>query len=277
MKFKSILTMSIVAFCLVASCSKKGEKPLTVADIAGSYHGYTLASCAYFQNTCTANETVVISDNMDGTAKITFSSNTYGEFTIANAQMSENAGVYTLVGNGQTQMGMGGNVSSYNCTYSAVINSKDNAQMRFSVPEVMGGLTLEFKTGEAPADLLLAGTYKGYTVANCSFFQNRYTNDESLKITANGDGTIAIKFESASWGTFEVTNATISKRGDDYSFTGNGSVAMGMGGSTSNYDFTMNGTSNAAKDSYSITFDVPAVMGGLTIKLLPGKAPDSNE
>lgn len=80
-------------------------------------------------------------------------------------------------------MGMGGNVSSYDCTYTAVIHSREKAQMQFKVTGVMGGLTLDFTTGEAPADLLLAGTYKGYTDADCTYFQDRYTDDESLKVT----------------------------------------------------------------------------------------------
>lgn len=274
-KIKTVLMVSIVALCSVA-CSDDDNLP-TVADIAGGYEGYTLASCAYFQNTCTDNETITVNENPDGTANVTFSSETWGEFTIANAQMSENGGVYTLTGNGSTQMGMGGSTSSYDCSYTAVINSKDNAQMQFSVAGVMGGLTLDFKTGEAPSDLLLAGTYKGYTDADCAYFQDRYTNDESLKITANGDGTIFIKFESASWGIFDVTKATITKNGEEYSITGEGSVAMGMGETTSNYGFTMSGTCNAAKDNFSIVFNVPAVMGGLTVTLLPGSAPGSEE
>lgn len=140
--------MVIVALCTV-SCSKDERIP-TVVDVAGTYEGYTLATCAYFQNSCTENESIVVSANADGSAKVTFISESWGEFTIANAQMSANAGVYTLSGNGQTQMGMGGNISTYDCSYTAVIHSKENAQMQFKVPAVMGGLTLDFATGEAP-------------------------------------------------------------------------------------------------------------------------------
>lgn len=271
MKFRTILLLSIVALCSVA-CSDDENLP-TVADIANTYDGYTLASCAYFQNTCTANESIVISENSDGSANVKFSSDSWGDFTISNAQMSENGGVYTLSGSGQAQMGMGGNVSSYDCTYTAIIKSKEDAQMQFKVAGVMGGLTLDFITSEAPAHLLLAGTYKGYTDADCAYFQDRYTNDESLKISANDNGTLAIVFESASWGTFNVASAAVSKNVNDYTITGSGSVAMGMGESVSNYDFTMTGTINSTKDNYSISFNVPTVMGGLTVTLLPGTAP----
>ena len=172
---------------------------------------------------------------------------------------------------------MGGNVSSYDCTYTAEIDSREKAQMQFKVAGVMGGLTIDFTTGEAPADLLLAGTYEGYTDADCAYFQNRYTDDESLKMTANGDGTLAVVFESATWGTFRVAKAAVTKDGDQYEFTGDGTVSMGMGDNVKDYAFTMTGTSNAAKDDFSIAFNAPAVMGGLTITLLPGKAPATAE
>ncbi len=275
MKFKTILTMAVVVLCS-AACSDEKELP-AVADIAGSYEGYTLAGCAYFQNTCVTDETVTVTGNADGTANVTFTSGSWGEFSIPNAQMSESGGTYTLMGSGQTKMGMGGNVSSYDCTYTAVIESREKAQMRFKVSGVMGGLTIDFTTGEVPADLLLAGTWEGYTNVGCTYFQNRYTDDESLKMTANSDETLSVVFESATWGTFKVDKATIKKNGDNYTFTGEGTVSMGMGDNVKDYAFTMTGESNAVKDDYSIAFNVPAVMGGLTITLLPGKAPAASE
>ncbi len=267
--------MSAVALCTMA-CSEIEEIP-TVADIAGNYEGYTIANCAYMQDLCYPDETISIAENTVGSAKVTFVSDSWGEFTISNAQMSESGGVYTLSGNGKTEMGMGGNVASYDCTFTAIINNPADAKMQFNVPGVMGGLTIDFATGEAPAELLLAGTYKGYSDADCAYFQDRYTDNESLKVSANVDGTLSVVFESASWGTFNVETATISKEGNEYKLTGNGSVAMGMGESTSNYDFTMSGTTNATKDTFSIAFNVPAVMGGLTVTLLSGSAPAVTE
>ena len=62
MKFKTILTMAVVALCS-AACSDEKELP-SVADIAGNYEGYTLAGCAYFQNTCVTDETVTVTGNL---------------------------------------------------------------------------------------------------------------------------------------------------------------------------------------------------------------------
>ena len=92
-----------------------------------------------------------------------------------------------------------------------------------------------------------------------------------------GDGTLAVSFESASWGTFSVASAAVTASEGGYAITGSGSVAMGMGGASSSYDFTMNGVINASKESFSIAFDVPAVMGGLTVTLLSGQAPAADQ
>lgn len=275
MKIKSVLMMLSAAVFMMA-CDKDENGSKTV-DFAGSYNGYTLASCNYFQNMISADETVVLTKNTDGTASVSFTSATWGEFTVTDAQASVSGDICSLSGSGQTQMGMGGSTSAYDCTFTAEIKSQTDARMEFSIPAVMGGMTLTFQTGDAPADLLLAGTYEGYTDADCAMFQDRYTDGESVKLTANGDGSVKVVFESASWGTFTVESATATKEGEEYVFTGSGSVAMGMGGSTSNYDFTLSGRSNAAKDDFSIAFNVPAVMGGLTITLLPGTAPTTEE
>lgn len=275
MKIKSVLMMLAAAVFMMA-CDKDENGSKTV-DFAGSYNGYTLASCNYFQNMISADETVVLTKNTDGTASVSFTSATWGTFTITDAQASISGNVCSLSGSGQTQMGMGGSTSAYDCTFTAEIKSQTDARMEFSIPAVMGGMTLTFQTGDAPADLLLAGTYEGYTDADCAMFQDRYTDGESVKLTANGDGSVKVVFESASWGTFTVESATATKEGEEYVFTGSGSVAMGMGGSTSNYDFTLSGRTNAAKDDFSIAFNVPAVMGGLTVTLLPGTAPTTEE
>ena len=246
--------MMLLAASIMMACDKEENGSKTV-DFAGSYNGYTLASCNYFHNMLSADETVSIIKNTDGTASVSFTSAMWGEFTVSNAQANAGDKICTLSGSGQTQMGMGGSTSSYDCTFTAEIISQTDARMEFSVPAVMGGMTLMFQTGD----------------------QNRYTDGESVTLTANGDGTVKVVFESASWGTYAVESASATKEGDEYIFTGSGTVSMGMGDATSDYDFTVSGKTNTAKDDYSITFNVPAVMGGLTVTLLPGTAPAAEE
>ena len=271
--------MTIAAICAIA-CKKgttedpKTDEPKTF-NISGKYNGYLVASCKYFKDKCTANETIVISNNSDGTVNITLDSKVWGAIKINNAQVNEKLGTCSITGNGTAQMGMGEKKSSYKCTCKAVVHTKEKTEAEFIIPDVMGGLTIKFKTGEVKAELLLADTYFGYTDANCSFFQHYYTNDEKLIATSKGNGILSIFFESQTWGKFEVQKATIEKKNNnEYTFYGVGEVIMSMmGAMAGSYEFEMLGTVSATKDKYMIAIRVPAVMGGLTITLQPGNAP----
>ena len=101
----------LLAASIMMACDKKENGSKTV-DFAGSYNGYTLASCNYFQNMLSADETVSIIKNTDGTASVSFTSAMWGEFTVSNAQANAGDKICTLSGSGQTQMGMGGSTSS---------------------------------------------------------------------------------------------------------------------------------------------------------------------
>ena len=51
--------------------------------------------------------------------------------------------------------------SEYDCTLSATIKNADDFTFTFDVPAVMGGLKITVQPGEAPASLVLSGTYTG--------------------------------------------------------------------------------------------------------------------
>lgn len=122
----------------------------------------------------------------------------------------------------------------------------------------------------APSEAV-AGTYEGYTLASCAYFQDNCTDGESLTIAASG-GALSLCFES-SMGTFEVAALKASSQDGSYVVEGSGSVAMGMGASSNSYPFTLTGRVAASKREYEFTATVPGVMGGLTVRLLPGTAP----
>lgn len=149
MRFKHLFITTAMAF-IAMSCGEK-EEPATVKDIAGNYDGYVVANSAYTQNLLSEDETVSIAENTDGTATVSFTSATFGELSIPDARVDCEGETYTLSGKGTAKMGMGGNISSYDCVFTATVKTKDDAVMRFSVPSVMGGLTIDFHTGEAPA------------------------------------------------------------------------------------------------------------------------------
>ena len=68
MKIKSTLIMLFAAF-FIMSCDKEQNGSETI-EFAGSYDGYTVANCNYFQNMISADETIVITENTDGTATV---------------------------------------------------------------------------------------------------------------------------------------------------------------------------------------------------------------
>lgn len=116
-----------------------------------------------------------------------------------------------------------------------------------------------------------AGTYTGYTATSCAYFQNNYADDETLTITKHEEG-LSLDFPS-SMGHFAVGQLAVAEKNGGYAVEGSGSVAMGMGASTNEYPFTLQGTVDASKSEYEFTFTVPAVMGGMTVVLHPGSAP----
>ncbi|MDE6188359.1 MAG: calycin-like domain-containing protein [Duncaniella sp.] len=128
----------------------QGEIPAETV-VPGTYSGYTKADCAYFQDMYADNQKIEITSNGNNTYKVSLTSETWGEFTIEEATVTTDGNLFKLEGAGKTIMGMGGNVSEYACTFSGEIDAdKENPTFTFSVPAVMGGLTVTFKPGTAP-------------------------------------------------------------------------------------------------------------------------------
>jgi hypothetical protein len=50
---------------------------------------------------------------------------------------------------------------------------------------------------------------------------------------------------------------------------------MGMSGNVKSYDCTLSGSVDISKSDYDFLFTVPGVMGGLTLELKPGIAPEA--
>lgn len=128
-----------------------GEIPVSKL-LAGSYEGWTEASCAYFEGMQATDQTLSLTANADDTFTLAYTSDSWGEFSFESLSVTSANGIYTLSGKGVTMMGMDGNVSEYPCTVTGSIDAnKENVSFTFTVPGVMGGLTITFTQGEAPA------------------------------------------------------------------------------------------------------------------------------
>ena len=269
---------------LTASCSdddnNENESINPAVNIAGTYAGYSEAAFQYTDTPLvSADESLTIQTDADNTtATITYTSSSFGEFTISGTEVTYANGTYTLSGEGSTMMGMSGNVSEYECTLKGTLNeAKNEGAFTFNVPAVMGGMNITFTLGEIPVSKLLAGSYEGWTEASCAYFEGMQATDQTLSLTANADDTFTLAYTSDSWGEFSFESLSVTSANGIYTLSGKGVTMMGMDGNVSEYPCTVTGSIDANKENVSFTFTVPGVMGGLTITFTQGEAPAANE
>lgn len=123
----------------------------------------------------------------------------------------------------------------------------------------------------------ITGTYEGYTLASFSYSPNPIaTDNETIKISKNSDGTVAVDFKSTQWGDFNIPSAKITEKDEACIINGQGKTIMGMSAdSKKEYECTLVGAIDKKNDKAGFTFNVPAVMGGLDIEFYKGKMPDN--
>lgn len=272
-----ILSIALAAFALTA-CSDDND-PNPAEEINGQYEGYAVTSCQYFSGMVAPSQTVSITASaLSGVAAVTYKSDTWGEIVIPEASVVATAGSYTITGSGTSQMGMGGNIKEYACELAGTITS-GVADLSFTCPAVMGGLTIKFQQGDIPADIVVPGRYDGYTSASCTYFQDMLADDQTVTISSDANGTYKVTFTSDTWGEFSVSGvkATTEDGGKNFTVSGEGTCQMGMGGNVREYACTFAGTIDAAKESPGFSFTVPAVMGGLTVTFKTGDMPATEE
>lgn len=153
MKIKNLLAVLLVA-CACAACSDdKNEDAHLNQAVAGKYEGYTKAVAQYFPNgQYAADQTITITANEDETFNLSYTSDSFGTFTVNNATVKTENGKYLLEGKGSTLMGMSGKEpTEYQCTLTAEIDAaKEEPSFVFTIPAVMGGMTITFAKGDVP-------------------------------------------------------------------------------------------------------------------------------
>ena len=113
--------------------------------MAGSYKGYFTGTASYFPDGMkdTEEATVTVTADEDNEVNIEATSSTWGTFTCKGLVVSRVGNVFTVSGDGECQMGMNGNVKSYPCEVEASKDAETDAfDLKFTVPSVMGGLTV---------------------------------------------------------------------------------------------------------------------------------------
>lgn len=269
MKIKNYLVMVLVALCAIA-CSDNDDEISVSTGVTGSYDGYVIASCAYFQNSASDGQTVVITAS--GTAgdrvNISYVSDTWGTFTFTDAAVTLSGGVYTIEGSGTTEMGHTGSTSTYECTIAATLDgNKAVTSLVFSVPAVMGGMTLTFIQGDMPAVLAIAGSYSGTLDLTVAGNSAGSIEGETVTIAAAEDGTVTMTLAGFSVGTMALGDVTVTgvavtaEDNGTYTLSGEVNAQVAMGESTINVTGTVEGTVTSAG------------VANLTFVLTPGAMP----
>lgn len=237
MKIKNLI-ITACALATFFSCQREHKTDLQA--ICGSYTGYTLAEFSYAPLPLTAaGQTLELAKKTETSLVLEYTSADWGTFRIEDIQATEAAGHYTLQGSGEVSMGMDPeNVKTYACHLEGTLNpGKSDSEFIFRIPEVMGGMTITFRTGEIPAGLAVTGFYKG---------------------------TLDLSVAGNSLGTIEDHTVTVDGREEPFSLVLKG---FGAGGAMNLSDIEIKPVSIAREgDSYRMEGDIDAKSGELSVK-----------
>lgn len=138
----------------------------------------------------------------------------------------------------------------------------------------MGLAACETDGPNTPTVTDVAGSYAGYSLTSFAYASNILSQNDSVRVVANADGTATVTLTSQTWGTMTIPNAqlTLAANGTRI-LKGNGTAVMaGHGGGTANeYQATLDTTSISSLTDAQFRFTVPAVMGGTRISFTTGQ------
>lgn len=280
MKLKSLFLMCLAALSFV-SCSDDNVSPEV---FSGAYNGYAIANAKYFTNLVTTNRTVTLSEMSSGKVKAVFSDVVFGTFSgnfEAELDIEEvNNKIYRLSGSGKAILSMGnGSEGEYDCTVIGAITDFNDKMLTliFTMPTVMNGMKVEFGQGEVPVVEALVRNYSGYATALASDI-NLVTDHEILSITRDSlnNEAFVVKMNSSKLGNFTATTKTAISENNVFQITGSGTVELNIEGTPDakqNLDMTGKIDLNDL-DKSEISFVIPTVKNGLTVKFYNGTKKD---
>lgn len=212
MKLRNLGLVIVAALMFVACEKEEGTTVSASKEVAGSYTGYSLAKFQYSpQPMVTDGETVVLQETADGTVSVSYTSSKWGEFSVPAAKASGSDGIYVVMGEGTVVMGMSeDSKKEYLCSLNGTVNKTDGKSgFVFSVPAVMGGLNIEFYTGDMPSAYALAGTYNGVLKMEVGGKEVGSVDDSQFTIE-NTDGKIALTLKGFGFGGMQLEDIKIS-------------------------------------------------------------------
>lgn len=250
MKLKlSFLVMSVMLFLASCSSNDTDNNVVSATDVAGTYNGYSVATCTYFTK-AENDESVIITSKGNDKCDISFTSKSWGNSLISNATVSFTNNTFTIVGNGNTSMGMNStSVKDYDCTFKGTISEdKKTVSLKFEVPNVMGGLTITFTLEEPAPKLYVARKYTG--ILDLSVAGDSITSIKGSKvtITTQTDNNVKVVLAGFGYSTMalndisipDVTVTRVAK--NSFKLAGNINTTSGTSTVTGKLEGTVNDT-----------------------------------
>lgn len=280
MKIRSLFILFAAMLPMCISCSDDAE----VNQFTGDYNGYAVLNANYFKNLIVLNRTVTISPEKND-ARITLDNVNFGamngSFTAKVKVESVNDKIFRLSGDGVATLTMGGAMGApaetkeYQCSVIGSLTNIGEKELNliFSMPDVMGGMKVEFSQGDVPEAEALVRAYSGEAVAVAADFPQGITSPkEILEITEGerdsaGNHTFLVNMQSAQFGKFSAKTGKVLHSDNVYTFTGTGECELIMDAATGKYKVQLSGTVDLNNpEKTEVAFTVPEVLNGLTVR-----------
>ena len=204
MRLTKFIPVAVMAALAAMSCNPVEEiKPAT--EVAGTYTGWSKAEFQYSPTPMVSDaQTLTVTAEEGGeTVAVSYTSDTWGTFTVTGAAVTESDGTYTVTGSGKTVMGMSADSQSeYDCTLSATVKSTEDFTFT-------GGLKITVQPGEAPASLVLSGTYTGTLNMSVMGSAMDPVENATMVLDVADDGKTVLTISSFGMGMMTLEDITV--------------------------------------------------------------------
>lgn len=266
--------MATAIACCAMGCSDD-EKSINLAqEAAGSYNGYTSARFAYSATPIvTPKETLTIADKGDSKADVTLTSSTWGVFRLTDVPVSAAGNGYAMKGSGTVSLLSGHGAGTYDFTLEGTVEAGRKNPVFVASLSIMGGTTITFQEGDAPACAVVAGSYGGSLSVSVAGEAQGDPVESTVSVAASEDGTSATvtlgSFSIAGMGGAQMTFGDIVVTGvqvttadyAEYVLSGEVDASVELAGNTIRVSGSVSGT---IRDDKSAT---------ITFSLTPGAMP----
>lgn len=273
---KNLFMKKLFTLIALVTMAMGANAATTAEAVAGTYTVHSDVNFLYVSryNYVYTDETVTITATEDDSVSVSYVNAVWGTYNVKAGVTVCEDGSYSLVGYGTATMTAHTSTSEYYADFEATI--ADGAiSGTFSMESVMGGTTVTFASGDAPAFVIGSGEHRGYTETLFSYITTPMCDAyDTLTVAIAGADVFDITYTNATWGDYVVDSAVVVANEDGtYSITGVGTATMAAHGVANDYYCELSATVSAEGVFSEATFYMESVMGGTSVVFYEGSAP----